>query len=304
MKSSAVIACLSSLFCDFGFPSCVHSVRGSTFVSQETRTFLSARGISFSTSTATIRLGTASANGSIKPFGEPFSCCCTEVVFLSIDGRKCWPRLFTPSDRSSACLLMKRPHERLFRFPRRSMNGMALPSWLLTPGTVLLRRHVRRKADPFCDPVELVEGNPAYSVVRLPDDSNARFLPPIWLRALLLPTKARPRLTLTPPSRKLALLAALTCEMRQWMRLLTTYEVKWKVTWTLFRRNLIVNRLCSAGQPAVVNPLTVMVLMSLSLVLVLMSYCLFVFLLPSIMNGGDCGDLFVVASRAFSIVKR
>jgi len=51
------------------------------------------------------------------------------------------------------------------------MNGMALPSWLLTPGAVLLRRHVRYKGDPFCDPVELelVEGNPAYSVVRLPD---------------------------------------------------------------------------------------------------------------------------------------
>jgi len=52
MKSSTVIACLSSLFCIFGFPSCVHSDRGSPFVSQETRTFLSARGISFSMSTA------------------------------------------------------------------------------------------------------------------------------------------------------------------------------------------------------------------------------------------------------------
>jgi len=47
---------------------------------------------------------------------------------------------------------------------------MALPSWLLTPGTVLLRRHVRNKGDPFCDPVELVEGDPTYSVVRLPDE--------------------------------------------------------------------------------------------------------------------------------------
>jgi len=49
------------------------------------------------------------------------------------------------------------------------MNGMALPSWLLTSGTVLLRRHVRNKGDPFCDPVELVEGNSTFSVVRLPD---------------------------------------------------------------------------------------------------------------------------------------
>ena len=33
MKSSTVTACLSSLFCVFGFPSCVHSDRGSRFVS-------------------------------------------------------------------------------------------------------------------------------------------------------------------------------------------------------------------------------------------------------------------------------
>jgi len=52
MKSSTIISSLSFLFCAFGFPSCVHSDRGSPFVSQETRSFLSARGISFSTSIA------------------------------------------------------------------------------------------------------------------------------------------------------------------------------------------------------------------------------------------------------------
>ena len=52
MKSSTVIVCLSSLFCVFGFPSCVHNDRDSQFVSRETRTYLSACGILFSTSTA------------------------------------------------------------------------------------------------------------------------------------------------------------------------------------------------------------------------------------------------------------
>ena len=61
------------------------------------------------------------------------------------------------------------PHEGLFRFPRIAMNSMALPSWLLTPETVLLRRHTRNKGDPLCDPVELMEGNSTYSAVRLPD---------------------------------------------------------------------------------------------------------------------------------------
>jgi len=50
---------------------------------------------------------------------------------------------------------------------------MTLPSWLLTPGTALLRRHLRKRGDFFCDPVELVEGNPTYSVVRLPDDRES-----------------------------------------------------------------------------------------------------------------------------------
>ena len=47
------------------------------------------------------------------------------------------------------------------------MAGSALPSWLLHPGPVLLRHHVRNKGDPLCDLVELVEGNQTYSVIRL-----------------------------------------------------------------------------------------------------------------------------------------
>jgi len=50
MKSSTVTQCLLSLFCLFGFPGCVHSDRGAPFVSRETRSFLTIRGISFSTS--------------------------------------------------------------------------------------------------------------------------------------------------------------------------------------------------------------------------------------------------------------
>ena len=62
--------------------------------------------------------------------------------------------------RSLVCLSTNEtPHERLFRFPRRSINGTALSSWLLTPGTVLLRRHVGNEVDLLCDPVELVKGN-------------------------------------------------------------------------------------------------------------------------------------------------
>ena len=55
MKSSTVTPCLSSLFCLFGFPGCVHSDRGAPFVSRETRSFLTTRGIAFKIGRASCR---------------------------------------------------------------------------------------------------------------------------------------------------------------------------------------------------------------------------------------------------------
>ena len=60
------------------------------------------------------------------------------------------------------------PHERLFNYQRRSTSGQAIPSWLSTPGPVLLKRHVRNsKYDPLVDEAELIEANPQYAHVRL-----------------------------------------------------------------------------------------------------------------------------------------
>ena len=62
------------------------------------------------------------------------------------------------------------PHERLFAFSRKSSTGTSLPSWLLDPGPVLLRRFVRHsKQEPLVDEVELLEANPQYAHVRFPD---------------------------------------------------------------------------------------------------------------------------------------
>ena len=54
------------------------------------------------------------------------------------------------------------PHEWTFRFQRRATSGIAMPTWLLTEGPVLLRRHVQNKSDPLCDEVLLLEANPWY----------------------------------------------------------------------------------------------------------------------------------------------
>ena len=169
MKSCTVIDCLSNLFCVFGFPGCVHSDRGAPFVSQETRSFLTARGISFSTSTAYH----PTKNSQCERFNQTN----WRTIRLLLHGQNLsedkWTEVLPEAlhaVRSLVCLATNEtPHERLFHFSRRSMNGSALPSWLLTPGVVLLLRHVRNKGDPFCDTVELVEGNPTYSVAHLPD---------------------------------------------------------------------------------------------------------------------------------------
>ena len=59
------------------------------------------------------------------------------------------------------------PHERLFSCQRRTPSGRSLPTWLSTPGPVLLRRHVRAsKYEPLVDEVVLLEANPQYAHIR------------------------------------------------------------------------------------------------------------------------------------------
>lgn len=62
------------------------------------------------------------------------------------------------------------PHERLFNFQQRSTSGQSLPSWLMSPGPVLIRRNVRQsKYEPLVDEVNLLEANTHYAHVQFPD---------------------------------------------------------------------------------------------------------------------------------------
>jgi len=62
------------------------------------------------------------------------------------------------------------PHERLFSFQRKSTSGQSMPTWLTTPGPVLLQRHVRNsKFEPLVDQVELIEANPSHKHIRFED---------------------------------------------------------------------------------------------------------------------------------------
>ena len=62
------------------------------------------------------------------------------------------------------------PHERFFGFPRRTASGSSIPSWLMNPGGVLLKKYVRTsKNDPLVEEVELIESNPQYAHIKYPD---------------------------------------------------------------------------------------------------------------------------------------
>ena len=59
-------------------------------------------------------------------------------------------------------------HERFLTFNHRSTLGTSVPSWLSSPGPVLLKRHVRTsKYDPLVDKVELIQASPSHAHVRL-----------------------------------------------------------------------------------------------------------------------------------------
>ena len=65
------------------------------------------------------------------------------------------------------------PHERLSSYQRRSTSGVSIPSWLATPGIVLIKRHVRHsKYEPLVDEVEHLDTKPQYVHVRLPSGTE------------------------------------------------------------------------------------------------------------------------------------
>ena len=76
-----------------------------------------------------------------------------------------------PSLRSLLCAASNcGPHERLLNFKRQSLVGVSVPSWLIMPGPVLLKRHVRTsKDDLLVDKVELLQANLQYTHIRYTD---------------------------------------------------------------------------------------------------------------------------------------
>ncbi|XP_064109531.1 uncharacterized protein LOC135217506 [Macrobrachium nipponense] len=170
MHSKTVIKCLESIFSLCGMPSFIHSDQGPSFMSQELKMYLSQKGVATSKTTPYHPMG----NGQV----ERYNGIIWKSILLILETRNLktqhWEIVLPEvlhSVRSLLCTATNEtPHERFFRFQRRSSLGNTLPSWLLTPGTVLLRRHVRSsKHEPLTDQVQLMNANPMYANVKYPD---------------------------------------------------------------------------------------------------------------------------------------
>ena len=161
-------------------PAFIHSDRGPSFKSTNIKHFL------YSTGIATSR--TTPYNPEGKAQCERYNGIIWKAITLALKNHKLltthWKAMI-PYDLhpirtlilfSTSCT----PHGRLCQYQRRSAPGCNVPSWLSTPGQVLLKKHVRKsKYDPL---IELTEANPQYAHIEYPNGKettvSARHLAP------------------------------------------------------------------------------------------------------------------------------
>ena len=165
-SAQTVIRCLNQLFSIFGLPAYIHSDRGSAFMSQALKQYLVNKGVATSKSTPYHPQGNSQCERTNQTVWK------TIKLLLKNNNlsEERWETVLPSALHAIRSLLCtatnQTPHERFFRFQRRSGLGKTMPSFLLNPGTVLLRRFVRTKSDPLCDEVELLEANPSFCHVR------------------------------------------------------------------------------------------------------------------------------------------
>ena len=158
---------MTQLFLLFGFCSCIHSDRGSAFTSKEFIAFLRGKDIGYSRTSVYNPRG----NGQCEKYNDVI----WSGVKLALKSRN-WPLSkwdvvlidVLHSIRSLLCTATNtNPHEQFLTFNRCSTLGIFVPSWLSSPGPVLLKHHVRTsKYDPLVDKVELTQASLTHARVR------------------------------------------------------------------------------------------------------------------------------------------
>ena len=149
IEAKTIIKKLCDLFSIFGTPAHVHSDRGQSFMSTDLRDFLHSRGIATSHTTPYNPQG----NGQCERYNGTI----WKTITLALKNHNLpstyWEAMIPDALHSIRTLISVStnctPHERLFQYQRRSATGCNMPSWLSTPGQVLLKKHVRKsKYDP------------------------------------------------------------------------------------------------------------------------------------------------------------
>ena len=170
ISSRSVISCLTELFSMFGLPSFIHSDRGAAFMSDDIKRFLQKLGVASSRTTPYNPRGNSQC--------ERYNGIIWNTVSLALESKGLsasnWPQVLPDALNAIRSLLCtatnSTPHERMFSYQRRSVSGCSLPSWLLQPGEVLLKRFGRSsKYEPGVDVVELLEATPNYAHVKFPN---------------------------------------------------------------------------------------------------------------------------------------
>ena len=170
MNSTTVCRCLMEIFTFCGLPNYIHSDRGSSFLSAELKTFLTSKGIASSRTTAYNPAG----NGQVERANNTI----WKAIILTLKTKGLpisqWQDVIPEVLHSTRSLLCtstnETPHERFFNFPRRTSAGTSLPYWLLEPGPVYVKKHVRdSKSDPLVEAAELIQANPQYAFIRYPN---------------------------------------------------------------------------------------------------------------------------------------
>ena len=143
MTTETFIQCLSELLYSFGYPLNVHSDQGASFMRKELKRYLKEHRI---------------ASSKIRPY-HPIGNARCERINQSISRtvklflRQSYIKPYTLCVLTYALPPMPLPiNEKINRFlgfNGRSMSGRALPSFLIQPGPVLLRRFVRSKSSPW-----------------------------------------------------------------------------------------------------------------------------------------------------------
>ena len=170
VSTPSVIKSLCSIFSMFGMAGYVHLDRGSSFISKDLKDWLISKNIG----TSKTNPYNACGNGQCERYNSTI----WKAVALACKSQELdiehWEVVLPDALHSIRSLLCTAtnttPHECLFNFPLRSMNGESVPTWLSNPGPVFLKRYVHRsKYEPLVDEVELIESNPNYAHIRYPN---------------------------------------------------------------------------------------------------------------------------------------